>query len=116
MADGLQDKRLIDIMFHFYEKKLDAVLLHIKVTPKASANKILGVLRDGFMSSLKIAIVAVPENGKANKELTKFLSKTLAVNNSAVSIMKGETNQIKLVQVRGNPDELEKLLLAHLTI
>jgi uncharacterized protein (TIGR00251 family) len=50
---------------------------------------------------LKIKISAPPEKGKANQCLIEFLAKQLGVKKNAVSIISGQTNPIKQVQVLG---------------
>ena len=67
-----------------------------RVQPGASKSKIAGLYGD----SLKITLNAPPVDGKANEELIKFLSKTLDIPKSSVSIISGETNRSKLVRCR----------------
>lgn len=86
-------------MQNFFEYFRDSILLYIKVTPNAKENKILGIMKDGFLSYLKIAINAVPEKGKANKELINFLAKELAISKTTISLEKGSTSQKKLVRI-----------------
>jgi len=50
---------------------------------------------------LKVKIAAPPEKGKANQCLVEFLAKKLGVKKKAVSIVTGQTNPIKQVQVMG---------------
>jgi len=49
--------------------------------------------------TIKIRIKAVPEKGKANAELIKFLSKEYNVPRSNISIVSGKTEQIKLIRI-----------------
>lgn len=48
--------------------------LRIKVTTKQPKTEYVGALDDG---TIKIRLKAVPEKGKANEELIRFLSKEL---------------------------------------
>ncbi len=50
----------------------DTCSLQIKVIPRARKTEWAGVMDDG---SIKIRLKAVPEDGKANTELLKFLEK-----------------------------------------
>jgi uncharacterized protein (TIGR00251 family) len=50
----------------------DAQSLSIKVIPRAKKTELVDLLDDG---SYKIRLKAVPEDGKANEELLKFLEK-----------------------------------------
>ncbi len=46
-------------------------------------------------------IAAPPVEGKANKELTEFLSVVLEVSKSRITIEKGTTSRKKLITVEG---------------
>ncbi|MBT6068170.1 DUF167 domain-containing protein [Candidatus Peregrinibacteria bacterium] len=70
--------------------------LRIKVLPKSQKNEITEILEDG---TIKIRIKAVPEKGKANQELIKFLSKELEVAKDSISIISGKTDQLKLIKI-----------------
>lgn len=71
--------------------------LSIKVTPNAGRNEITG-WRDGV---LQVKIAEPPARGKANKELTDFLSRTLGVKKSAISIIKGQASRNKAIAIEG---------------
>ena len=71
--------------------------LALKVTPNAGRNEIIG-FSDGV---LQVRIAAAPVKGKANKELTDFLSKTLGVRKSSISIVKGQTSRNKVIAIEG---------------
>ena len=84
-------------------------LLPVKVHPGASCNEITGFTG----GVLQVKIAAPPEKGKANKELTDFLSRRLDVKKSSISITKGETGRNKLIAIEGlSPDEIIKRLSA----
>jgi uncharacterized protein (TIGR00251 family) len=72
-------------------------LLQVKVHPGAGRNEITGF--SGGVLQVKIA--APPEKGKANRELTDFLSRLLGVNKSSIAIVKGETGRNKLIAIEG---------------
>jgi uncharacterized protein len=62
---------------------------------------------------LQIKIAAPPEKGKANKELTDFLSRLLDVKKSSITIVKGDTGRNKNIAIKGlNPEEIIKRLYA----
>jgi len=52
------------------------------------------------VSTIKIRIKAVPEKGRANAELIKFLSGELNVPKENISIISGASSQLKLVKVK----------------
>jgi uncharacterized protein len=84
-------------------------LLQVKVHPSASRNEITGFTGE----VLQVKIAAPPEKGKANKELTDFLSQVLDVKKSSISIVKGETGRNKLIAIEDlNPEEILKRLSA----
>lgn len=70
--------------------------LAVRVTPKASQNQITEITHDG---TVKIHITAVPEDGKANEELIKFLSDVLGVPKSRIEVVAGASGRDKLVSV-----------------
>ena len=73
------------------------VVFAVKIVPGSSRTAICGLLN----GMVKIKISAAPEKGKANQCLLDFLSKRLDVKNKAVSIILGQTNPVKQVQVLG---------------
>ena len=70
--------------------------LTIRITPRMAKNEIYGILDDG---TVKIRLTAPPVEGKANKELIKFLSKILDVPVSSIEIIAGQTGHDKIVSV-----------------
>ena len=71
------------------------ILLKVKAFPKAGENRIVGA-RNG---ELVVRIQAPALKGQANKELVKFLAKTLAVSRSEIEILSGETSRHKLISL-----------------
>ena len=82
----------------------------LKVTPGARKNEILGWEEDypQIGRVLRVKIAAPPVEGKANKEIVTFMSKSLGIPKSAVELLHGSTGRIKLIQV---PDEADLSLL-----
>jgi len=82
--------------------------LQVKVTPNASRNEITGLI-DGV---LQVKVAAPPVKGKANKELTAFLSQALGVKKSSLSIVKGQTSRNKVIAIEGlSRDDIIKRFL-----
>ncbi len=80
--------------------------LALKVTPGAKKNEILG-WEDNYPQVgrvLKLKIAAPPVEGKANKEITRYLAKVLGLPASAVEILHGSSGRIKLVEVPEGTD------------
>lgn len=83
------------------------VRLAVRLTPKAAAARILGVIEDGAGGhALKVAVTAAPEAGKANDALLALLAKTLGVRRGALSLVLGAADRRKLVHIAGDPAAL----------
>jgi len=85
---------MADLMIEDVE---DGVVFWAKIVPGSSRTTMCGSL-DGM---LKIRVSAAAEKGNANKRLVEFLAKELGVKKKAVSIVSGEKNPIKSIQVLG---------------
>jgi len=66
----------------------------VKVIPRSAKTEIVGTMADG---TLKIRIAALPEKGKANEELIRFLAAHYGVKN--VEIISGHTAALKIVRL-----------------
>ena len=90
----------------FFERTDKWYVLRIRVSPNASRCAIKGVFYDASqMAYLKVALVSVPEKGKANQELIKFLSKELKAAKSLFRIISGETDKYKKIALDLGHDE-----------
>jgi hypothetical protein len=72
--------------------------LRVKVIPKSSRNEVAGYMADG---TLKVKIAAVPEKGKANAMLCRFLAEYFGVPERDVQILSGQTSPRKRVRIVG---------------
>ena len=63
--------------------------LSLKIIPNAQKTVISEVLMGSEDIILKLRVAAVPEKGKANKEIEKFLSKEF---NAIAEIVRGKTS------------------------
>ena len=73
-------------------------MLSVKITPNAGETAIKGVFTDADEKQyLRISVVSVPEKGKANKEVIKFLSKELKIAKSLIEVISGETSHLKKI-------------------
>lgn len=77
------------------QKTAKGLVLHVKVTTKAVKSEFVSIEND----ALKLRLKAVPEKGKANKELIRFLSKSLSIPQVNFSIQRGDTSRIKQVLI-----------------
>jgi uncharacterized protein (TIGR00251 family) len=76
------------------EKKNE--IIHVKVIPRAKKTEFIGYMSDG---SMKIRLKAVPENGKANEELVRFLSEYFQITSSQIQVTAGQTNSRKTLRI-----------------
>ena len=86
--------------------------LAVRVTPRASKNKIVEVLEDG---TIKVHIAAPPVDDEANLELLKFMGEVLGVPKSRLHIVAGATGRDKLIAVLDmDAESAHKRILAYL--
>lgn len=71
------------------------IILKLKISPNASKNEIIKT-EDG----VKVKITAQPVDGKANKCLIEFLSKTFKIPKTSIAIIKGETSKEKTLLIK----------------
>lgn len=72
----------------------------VHVTPKSAKNELLGWETDAAGKPwLKVKIAAPPEDGKANKELLRFLAKTWRIPKSCISLLSGDTSRHKRLKI-----------------
>jgi uncharacterized protein (TIGR00251 family) len=74
----------------------DGVVIKVKVTPNSSRNAILE-----HPDLLTVKLTSPPVEGKANKELLRFLAKKMRVAPSAITILKGHSSREKTLLVSG---------------
>ncbi|MDY0882132.1 DUF167 domain-containing protein [Dongia soli] len=85
----------------------DGIRLRLKVTPKARRTAIGEIMADADGAPvLKIAVTAAPEDGKANAAVIALLAKEWGVAKTAISVVTGATDRHKLVEIRGQSEEL----------
>lgn len=72
----------------------------VKLTPGAKKNEVLGWEEDLLGERiLRVQVTAIPEKGKANKALIALLSKEWKIAKSAMTIVRGETSRVKVLEV-----------------
>ena len=86
----------------------EGVRVKVFVKPRARKNAVVGTQGD----AIKIQITSPPVEGAANRDLRKFLAKTLGVSPSRVEIVSGHTARQKTVRIMGvTPEEVHAVLL-----
>lgn len=89
----------------------DGLRLAVRLTPKAAADRIAGVVADGRGSAaLKVAVTAAPVDGKANAALLHLLARHLGLRQSDLSVSAGASSRSKCVTLKGDPAKLATLM------
>jgi uncharacterized protein YggU (UPF0235/DUF167 family) len=84
----------------------------VRVTPRASQNKIAELLDDG---TVKVHIAAPPVDEESNLVLLNFLADVLGVPKSRLDIVAGVTGRDKLISVMDmDAETTHKRILAYL--
>lgn len=84
--------------------------LTVRVQPNASADRIEHWETDAAgREYLKVRVRAVPEGGKANAAVEKFIAKWLGVPKSAVKVVTGGKTRLKGLDIEGPPELAAKL-------
>ena len=97
--------------FHLHDGRMGSAIA-VRVTPRASRNKIVEVLEDG---TIKIHIAAPPVDGEANEKLILFLAEVLNVPKSRLEIVAGQSGRDKLISVLDmDAETVHKRIVAHL--
>ncbi|MCB1562755.1 MAG: DUF167 domain-containing protein [Alphaproteobacteria bacterium] len=86
-------------MLDLFDSQPLPTLLHVRVTPKAKAERIKKAVCEDGNPLYKIYVTAAPEDGKANKAVIALLAKTLGIPKSALKITRGLTNRNKTIQL-----------------
>ena len=73
----------------------DELLLRVKVLPNAGRNQLAGLRGE----ELLVRLQAQPRKGEANRELLRFLAKSLGVPRGSIRIASGQTSGHKLLRL-----------------
>ena len=75
-------------------------ILHVKVVPGASRNRVVGILGD----ALKVQVAAAPEKGKANEAVRAILAAFFGVKIGQVELISGQSQPRKTFLLKGVND------------
>lgn len=84
-------------------------MLALRVSPKASIDRVLGPMDLPDGQALKVAVSATPERGRANAAVCALLADEFDVATGSVQVVAGETDRHKRVRVSGNPSILSRI-------
>jgi uncharacterized protein YggU (UPF0235/DUF167 family) len=92
------------------------VRVRIRVTPRASANRLAGLVAevDGGVA-LKVLVTAVAEGGRANEAVLALLARQWRLPKRDLTLVVGAADRRKTILVAGNPAQLLPLLEAGIT-
>ena len=95
----------------------DGVRVAVRLSPRARADRIDGLIRlaDGT-AVLKASVTAPPAEDRANAALLQLLAKEFTVAPRDLAIVAGHKNRNKLVHIAGDPKILMPRLAAALAI
>lgn len=85
-------------------EKDGGLVFRVRVIPRASVNKVVGVYED----ALKVKLKAPPVDGAANKMCIQYLAKVFKVSKSCVEIVGGASSRSKLIRVTPRENGSEK--------
>src|SRR4051794_29233449 len=89
-------------MAEIMSQTASGIRLAVRVQPRASRNKVLGVMGD----RLKVQLTAPPVEGAANAACQAFLAEIFNVSKAAVRLIGGEKSRDKLWEISGDPSRL----------
>jgi len=79
--------------------------IKIKIKTNAKLNRIY---QDGDM--LRVDINSPPVKGKANNAIMKFLSKTIGIPKSSISIVRGHTSHTKIFLIKAPEMTIQQII------
>ncbi|WP_457577044.1 DUF167 domain-containing protein [Desulfomarina sp.] len=96
-------------MSFLVKAKGGSLLLRLHIQPRASRTKIIGI----YDGTLKMTVCAPPVEGRANREIVKFLAKKLKITRSDVRVKSGMQSRRKSVELKNILEsEVRRLLEA----
>ena len=76
--------------------------LSVRLTPSGGADRIDSRARDAHGKTyLKARVRAAPENNEANRALEALIAKAFGAPKSKVSVVRGQTARLKIVEIDG---------------
>lgn len=99
-------------MTGIFEKTNQGYVIRVRIAPNSSSCSINGMIENASGEKfLKVSVTAVPEKGKANKELINFLAKKMRIAKSNLEIVSGDTDRWKKIRLLLEEEEAETVLI-----
>jgi uncharacterized protein len=96
-----------------FSKSDKGIRVSVRLTPSAAKDRIDGIVADTQGNGvLRIAVSAVPEQGRANKAMIKLLAKQWRLPKSSLSVTQGAKDRNKVLNIEGDTDRRYVDLLA----
>lgn len=97
--------------FNLHDGKAGAAIT-VRVTPRASVNKISEILEDG---TVKVCLTVVPSDEVGNQALLAFLAEVLGVRVRQLEIVAGNTGNDKLITITDlDKETVQERIIKHL--
>jgi uncharacterized protein (TIGR00251 family) len=91
------------------------ILIHVRVTPKASSDAVLGLEERADGTVLKVKVRALPDKGEANEAVIALIAKWLSEPKTGLKVAAGGKARLKQIFVAGEPAALMAKLAARLS-
>ena len=91
------------------------IIIHLRVTPKASSDVVLGVEERAEGAVLKVKVRALPDKGEANDAVIALIAKWLSEPKAGLRVAAGGKARSKQVFVAGEPAALMAKLAARIS-
>jgi uncharacterized protein len=85
----------------------EGVRVAIRLSPRARADRLQGlvtVAKGG--QSIKVSVMAPPQEGRANEALLQLLSRAWRLPRRSLALVAGAASRNKTVSIAGNPQQL----------
>ena len=81
--------------------------LSVRLTPRASADRIDGIVRDADgAAALKVSVTTPPAENRANDALLQLLARQWRLPRRDLTLIAGAKSRNKTVHIAGDPDAL----------
>jgi uncharacterized protein len=90
----------------WYHEKQGYFIVRIKVKPNARQTMVLA-LKEQY---IEISLKDLPQDGKANTALVKFLAKSMKIAQSKVAIIRGDKSKIKVLTIACDKHQIKSLI------
>lgn len=86
--------------FYHYNELTNQAIINLRVKANAKLNSVDGLVMVNGQHYLKLSVKAIPEKGKANKEIINYLSKSWYITKDNLDIVKGHNNTFKKLLIK----------------